>query len=88
MQPDDILKNLTPEIYRRFKTAIEIGKWPDGTMLSEAQRDTCMQAVIAYEHAYIPETERTGYLPKKKQKTCHSEDDSDALKWQNQGDRS
>ncbi len=81
MNVDQILAALTPEIVARFKTAIEIGKWPDGRLLSPEQRETCMQAVLAWEHAHLPEEERTGYIDrgtKKKDETCDSHDHRDS----------
>lgn len=69
LSAEDFLKNMTPELYRRFKRAVEIRKWPDGKILSDQQVEICMQAIIAYEHSYVPETERTGYVPPK-EKPC------------------
>ncbi|WP_045859405.1 YeaC family protein [Teredinibacter purpureus] len=84
MTPEDILRTMTPEIYRRFQTAIEIRKWPDGKVLSPEQTEICLQAIIAYEHKYVPENERTGFVPPKK--TPCSDDtgkkSEETLKWQ------
>ena len=82
MNIDQVLAALTPEIVERFKTAIEIGKWPDGRLLTPEQRETCMQAVVAWEHKHLPEEQRTGYIDrgsKKKDESCdsHSHDSSD-----------
>lgn len=71
---------LTPEIIENFKTAIEIGKWPDGKKLTKEQLETCMQAVIAYEHQHLQEQERTGYVPPKE--TPCASDDETPLKWE------
>ena len=85
MNIDDILKTMTPEIYSRFKTAVEIRKWPDGKTLTQAQLDTCMQAIIAYEHRYLSKEERTGYIPPKEtpcaDKTDSASSDEQELKW-------
>lgn len=40
---------MTPEVYQRMATAVEIGKWPDGTALTEEQRDSAMQALMIYQ---------------------------------------
>ncbi|MDO4894469.1 MULTISPECIES: YeaC family protein [Moraxella] len=64
MNKQDILANLTPEIVDKFRTAIEIGKWENGERLTDAQRATCMQAVMVWEYEYLPITERTGYIHK------------------------
>ncbi|WP_026470490.1 YeaC family protein [Alkanindiges illinoisensis] len=81
MNIDQVLAALTPEIVERFKTAIETGKWPDGRLLTPEQRETCMQAVVAWEHKHLPEEQRTGYIDrgsKKKDESCdsHSHDSS------------
>ncbi|MDO5768832.1 MAG: DUF1315 family protein, partial [Psychrobacter sp.] len=53
MDKQTILASLTPEIVDRFRTAIEIGKWPDGRALSDEQRQTCLQAVMVWEHEHL-----------------------------------
>lgn len=64
MNKETILANLTPEIVAKFRTAIEIGRWDNGERLTAEQRQICMQAVMVWEHEYLPETERTGYIHK------------------------
>jgi len=60
----EIAQQLDPVIYQRFKRALELGKWPDGRIVSKEQRELCMQAVISYEAAHMPEESRTGYMEK------------------------
>jgi uncharacterized protein YeaC (DUF1315 family) len=57
-----LVGEITPEIYRNLKRAVEIGKWPDGRALTAEQRELSMQAVIAYELQHVDERERTGYI--------------------------
>jgi uncharacterized protein YeaC (DUF1315 family) len=59
-----MLATLTPELVATFRNAIATGKWPDGRKVSDEQRATCMQAVIAWEHKHLPEAERVGYIDK------------------------
>lgn len=59
-----MLESLTPELVESFRRAIETSKWPDGRRITDAQRATCMQAVIAWEHHHLPESQRTGYIDK------------------------
>ena len=66
MDIQKINQSVTPDIYRKFKTAIEIGKWQDGKPLSKEQKAICLQAVIAYEHLHVAEQDRVGYVPPKK----------------------
>ncbi|MDO4250533.1 MAG: DUF1315 family protein [Moraxella sp.] len=64
MNKYDVLNSLTPQIVDKFRTAIEIGRWENGEKLTDAQRATCMQAVMIWEHEYLPVDERTGYIHK------------------------
>lgn len=65
MDIEHLLKQITPEIYQRMKSAVETGKWPDGSPVTAAQRDNCLQLVIAWDARNLPEEERTGWLPPK-----------------------
>jgi len=51
------MANVTPEIYLRLKTAVELGKWPDGVALTDEQRDNCLQVVMLWQarHNHQPE---------------------------------
>lgn len=71
-----LVASLTPELVAAFRRAVEIGKWPDGRRLTDAQRQTCLQAVIAWEHRHLPAHERTGYIDKgeKEGQTCADHD--------------
>ena len=74
MDKQQILQALTPEIVAKFRTAIELDKWDNGVRLTDEQRHTCMQAVMVWEHEYLPQEERTGYIhrPKKNRKIAIS----------------
>ena len=62
MNIEQMLAVLDPEIVGRLKTAVEIGKWPNGVALTQEQRQICMQAVYAWEAKNLPEEERSGYI--------------------------
>jgi uncharacterized protein len=64
----ELLASMTPEIHQNLKTAIELGKWPNGERLTAEQLELCLQAVIAYDQHYLPETERVAYMEITKQK--------------------
>ncbi|WP_337913080.1 YeaC family protein [Vibrio cholerae] len=49
MDPQQLINAITPEAYQRLLYAVETGKWPEGTPLSQQQRDSCMQAVMLYQ---------------------------------------
>ncbi len=83
MNFEETAQQLSPEIYERFKLALELGKWPDGRELTKAQKEICLQAVILYETAQgIPENKRTGYVDStKKTSPCGPKgDDAEPLK--------
>lgn len=70
------IKQLSPEIYQNMKTAIEIGKWPDGRVATKAQKENAMRAVLAYEelHQVDPQS-RVGFV-NVKGSDCHEDDGS------------
>lgn len=62
-----LIETMSPEVYQRLVRAVELGKWPDGRMLTIPQREHAMQAIIAWGERHLPEVERVGYVEKKKQ---------------------
>ncbi len=60
---DEIIQKIDPVIYRNLRTGIELGKWPDGRVLTRDQKEVCMEAVIYYENkTNIAEADRIGYI--------------------------
>ncbi|KAA9002067.1 DUF1315 family protein [Affinibrenneria salicis] len=49
MQLSDLLNAMTPEIYQRLATAVELGKWPDGVPLSAEQKENSLQMVMLWQ---------------------------------------
>jgi uncharacterized protein YeaC (DUF1315 family) len=73
---DKLVKSITPEIYKNLKYAVETGRWPNGEPVSDPQREQCLQAIIAYDHLQLPESERVGYIDraeKSKGELCEDE---------------
>lgn len=63
MKFEQMIEAMTPEVYSALKRAVELGKWPNGERLSQQQRETCLSAVIAYEHqSHLPDDQRVGYI--------------------------
>jgi uncharacterized protein YeaC (DUF1315 family) len=62
MNVEQMLNTMNPEIHTALKRAVEIGKWPDGRVLTQEQRALCMEAVIAYDARFVGESERIGYI--------------------------
>ena len=87
MNIEELVNSSTPEVYQNLKTAIELGKWGDGRILTPEQKEHSMQAIIAYELKYMPAEERTGYVPPKSHSHCGgdgevAEAEDQPLKWQ------
>ena len=59
---DELIDAITPEVYQKLRTAIELGKWETGQPLSDEQKEYCLQAVIAYEHRYVQVEQRTAFM--------------------------
>ncbi len=49
MNLDQMLANITPEVYENLKYAVETGKWQNGQKLTERQREDSLQLVLAYQ---------------------------------------
>ncbi|MGO1297111.1 MAG: YeaC family protein [Vibrio sp.] len=49
MDKQQLINAITPDIYQRLRQAVETGKWPDGSPLTQQQRDSSMQAVMMYQ---------------------------------------
>lgn len=64
LNPEAVLAALTPDIVDRLRTAVELGKWPNGDRLTSEQRATSMQAVLIWEIKNLPENQRVGYIDK------------------------
>ncbi len=78
-----LIEKLDSEMYLKLKTSIELGKFPDGRVLTEEQKNLCLQAIIAYEiENNFPEDERTGYLPSKSTPCDSSSENETPIKWQ------
>ena len=79
MNDIDLIKTITPDIYERFKKAIETGKWNDGTLLTENQKATTLRAIILYEQVHLLEHDRVGFTSSD---NCRKKVVSDqVLKW-------
>jgi len=72
MNVDELIANMTPQIYQNMKDALELGRWGDGRVLTPEQKEFTLEAMIRYEHMNnIPEAKRVGYVDmtnKKKKK--------------------
>ncbi|MGR7260103.1 YeaC family protein [Klebsiella aerogenes] len=49
MDIEKIIASMTPELYQRLATAVELGKWPDGVALTPEQKENSMQLVMLWQ---------------------------------------
>lgn len=57
---EELIAAMTPAIYEKLRTAIELGKWQDGERLTPEQLEHCMEVMILYEARNLPAAQRTG----------------------------
>ncbi|WP_297478386.1 DUF1315 family protein [uncultured Photobacterium sp.] len=57
MDVKQLLAAMTPDIYLRISTAVETGKWLDGSTLTPQLRDSAMQAVMLYQSRHNMEAD-------------------------------
>lgn len=57
MNIDDLINSMTPEVYQRLVTAVELGKWPDGVALTAEQKENSLQLVMLWQtrHNHNPD---------------------------------
>lgn len=48
-QIEQLLAAMSPEIYQRLVTAVELGKWPDGVALTPEQKAHSLQMVLLWQ---------------------------------------
>lgn len=77
-----MIRDMSPEVYQSLKRALELGKWPDGRVLSRAQREETMQAVIAWDAIHQAGGQRIGAIDKgsKAGNSCDSPEET-PLNW-------
>ena len=68
-------------LYDRLRESLATGRWPRGRLVTEAQRQHAMQAVITWGELHLPPDERVGFIDK----GSKAGEDCDApapLKWE------
>ncbi len=58
------LENLNPAIYEQLKYSLEIGKWPNGELLTAHQKEIVMRSLINWGEIHLPVEQRIGYIDK------------------------
>ena len=49
MNIEEMIKGMTPDVYQRLVTAVELGKWADGVALTPEQKENCLQLVMLWQ---------------------------------------
>ncbi|KHN56170.1 YeaC family protein [Pectobacterium fontis] len=57
MELNDLIDAMTPEIYQRLVTAVELGKWPDGVALTTEQKENSLQMVMMWQARHNEQAE-------------------------------
>ena len=65
-----LINQMTPSVYEKLKQAVEIGKWPNGELLTKEQKASCLEAVIAWDVKHKPEDQRVGYIDTRPHAHC------------------
>ena len=52
-----LVDNMSQEMYLRLKYAAETGKWPEGTKVDQAQRESSLQISMAYQSRHLDSDE-------------------------------
>jgi len=47
------IEHMSEDMYLRLKCAAETGKWPEGTKVEQAQRQTALQLTMAYQARHL-----------------------------------
>ncbi len=82
MDYQQTIETMSPEIYHRLLRAVELGKWPDGKLLTDEQRTHAMQAIIAWGERHLSDRERVGFIQKKEKAGEQCDTSSQTpLKW-------
>ena len=49
MDFEQVINSMTPDIYQRLVTAVELGKWPDGVALTPEQKENSLQLDMLWQ---------------------------------------
>ncbi|MCL1059973.1 DUF1315 family protein [Shewanella gelidimarina] len=52
-----VINDMPAEVYQRLLSAVELGKWEDGTVLTQEQRASTQQVVMLYQARKLTQTE-------------------------------
>lgn len=77
-----LIETMSLDTYQSLVRSVELGKWPDGKLLTARQRANAMQAIIAWGDRHLAERDRVGYIEKKQKASDHCDTPmATPLKW-------
>ncbi|MDN3651519.1 DUF1315 family protein [Thalassotalea ponticola] len=53
MDLSNVVENMTSDMYERLKHAAETGRWPNGTVVEQSQRESALQLSMAYQAKHL-----------------------------------
>jgi uncharacterized protein YeaC (DUF1315 family) len=48
-----LVDDMSSDMYLRLKCAAETGKWPEGTVVDDAQKTSALQIIMAYQSRHL-----------------------------------
>ena len=57
MDINKLIDEMPDEVYQRMLSATELGKWEDGSVLSDAQKEHALQVVMLYQARRLNQTD-------------------------------
>ncbi|MBR9727208.1 YeaC family protein [Shewanella intestini] len=54
---NNVIDQMPEDVYLRLLSATELGKWEDGSLLTETQREHTMQVVMLYQSRKLNQTD-------------------------------
>lgn len=58
-----LVDTMTEEMYLRLKCAAETGKWPEGTVVAQEQKESALQIIMAYQAKHLNSDEMLSIGP-------------------------
>jgi uncharacterized protein YeaC (DUF1315 family) len=85
MNFEQMIRQVSPDIYENLKEAVELGRWPDGSRLTEQQKKDSMELVLGYNLMHFEEKDRIGYIdkscPSKERDICETNAQAEPVKF-------
>lgn len=57
MQHEQLIANMTADLYQRLLDAVETGRWADGQALTPSQREDTLALVMLYQARHLEQDE-------------------------------